>query len=732
MKRPLVHPAWHASIHPVVNIWLIVLVTAGTAAALIYWYRGQRTLLSARALALVLALRLAMTAMIFVCLLSPAVSWVRQRHSAGSIWLVVDHSQSMSIKDGKHSKRMELRWACSLGYLPSDIYRDSADRTAAWAEVLGQKLAIYQRDLDNGAAQSHSERRRLLKDLAWWQKTAAAQANTLQHLSGGRSAGQTLAAAAQAISHLETKLARKASSQALSPPDLSSLIAGVENAVKVAQHLGQSADKAFLARHGSDAAVILALNRVGQMNRAQLALAALTVKKAGYGKSLFRAISHQQLHVVSFAARAYPAGRASAGNLAAKLKGAMNPTGLATNTATALFTAASHMSSPDSSQVIVVSDGRQNMGPDPGPIARLLRARGAPTFALCIGSGFTSPRARIQAVNAPSWVFKHQKMRAVALIDLTDLANHPVKVSLYRNGTLVANRTLLATSAHTTRSVRFSDALDNPGVYHYQIRLGHIAGAMYHGPITRSFRVTVRRDKLQVLLIDNQPRWEYQYLVNYFSRSGRVHLQAVLLHPATIAGVAPPPPVRASPKNSLYTASALPRGNAGWAKFDLIILGDIPPTALPPADQQALAYTVETRGSALMLIAGQSYMPGAWAGSDLASLMPVYLKRVWAPSVLRRQERRGFRPGLSAEGAESDLSNLGMDRSQNAHLWRDMTRWYWHSAYTNARPNAQVLWVIGSGAAGPSGMTSRSHRNALLSTMTLGAGRVMYLASDLT
>jgi hypothetical protein len=372
------------------------------------------------------------------------------------------------------------------------------------------------------------------------------------------------------------------------------------------------------------------------------------------------------------------------------------------------------------------------MGPDPGPLARLLLARGTPTYTLCIGSGFNSPRVRIEAINAPTWIFKHQKMHAVALLSMRDLADHPVKIYLYRDGKLIDTRTLLATSRRSMRTVRFSDTLNSPGVYRYRLRVGRIAGSLFHGRVQKSFRVTVRRDKLQVLLVDNQPRWEYQYLVNYFSRSGRVHLQAVLLHPAQIQGVAPPKSVVASPSNPLYTASALPAGKKAWGEFNLIILGDIPPRSLSTADQQALTYAVETQGSALVLIAGQNYMPGAWRGSDLAGLIPVKLKPSWAPGVLREQERSGFVPLLTSEGVESELSDLGIDRSRNNRLWRDMPRWYWHSPFTDARSDARVLWMIGSAGENRSSSLVGEHQRALLVTMSAGAGRVLYLASDQT
>ena len=45
----------------------------------------------------------------------------------------------------------------------------------------------------------------------------------------------------------------------------------------------------------------------------------------------------------------------------------------------------------------------------------------------------------------------------------------------------------------------------------------------------QTFRVSVKDDKLHVLLVEDQPRWEDRYLANYLKRDNRVQLQQVLL-----------------------------------------------------------------------------------------------------------------------------------------------------------------------------------------------------------
>ncbi|MEI8196697.1 MAG: hypothetical protein WCI73_12435, partial [Phycisphaerae bacterium] len=71
--------------------------------------------------------------------------------------------------------------------------------------------------------------------------------------------------------------------------------------------------------------------------------------------------------------------------------------------------------------------------------------------------------------------------------------------------------------------------------------------------------------------------------------------------------------------------------------------------------------------------------------------------------------------------------------------------WFFHSAYTKAKPAAQVLWYIaepgvanlanrGDAAGGASAAESFAavREHALVSTMSLGLGRIVYMASDQT
>jgi hypothetical protein len=275
----------------------------------------------------------------------------------------------------------------------------------------------------------------------------------------------------------------------------------------------------------------------------------------------------------------------------------------------------------------------------------------------------------------------------------------------------------------------------------------------------QSMRVSVKKDKLNVLIIEDQPRWEYRYLANYLQRDQRVKLQTILLQPALIADVQRGEPRKASPKNDRTEADLLPATKGEWAAFDMIVLGDVPKERLDEEAQKHIVAAVKDRGAAALLIAGLFNMPQRFGGTALQELLPVDLSSggEWPSEDFARHMKQGFRPTIAPEGVNSVLSQFTVDEASNNTIWNSLPAWYWHSEYTHVRA-ANVIWSIEDygkpgGAAstaptstaptstapastdandGDSNTLERVRKRALLSTSSVGMGRVMYLASDQT
>jgi von Willebrand factor type A domain len=724
---------WHIAFTAAFPGWLIFWGLFAAVALIVYLYLAQRKNTATWVIAMLTILRVALVSLLALILLQPSAQWVHTESLPGTLWLLLDRSKSMDFTDPQALPEERLRWACALGLISESQWPDEFDRDLAQLNLLRQLLQQDQDSAENitMASGSSTQRAQALADtLTHWRQSLEKLTDRLSGRPGARIVTNDLESLDQDAGDLIDQVRQAGGATAQGLP-FAAMLAAMDQAMRDLNDAAESDDQQFLADHQSDPGVTDALHRAAAMSRAQLALALLTQNSESSGGNLASVIAQSRVQIVSFAGDVSTFPLPHNGDPALMLQSALSSTGDATNIAAAFAAVAQGQPSQEPARVVLVSDGRQNIGDDPEPIARLLAAHGVNTYTICVGSDRSPPSIQIDAVDAPQWVFKNQKVQASVLVHMRALANQPVTVELLRDAEQVGKEVIFSDSDDDVKPVQFTDNPPDVGVYHYDVRIEPTPNQIDQTPIERQFVVAVRRDKMQVILVEGQPRWEYQYLLNYLSRNDRVHLQAVLEHPALIQDVQLPAPVQASVNNPSYMAQTIPQGNQGWGAYDIIILGDVGPDVLSPADQQAIAYAVSEKGAALVLLSGQNSMPQAYASMPLSELIPVRLDRFWPPDLLAQQENQGFIPQLTVEGAASELAQLGADRAENDNLWSNMPRWYSHSAYTDARDNADVIWSMGQATgSGIEENLQQDKTNSLLSTMQVGSGRVLYIASD--
>jgi hypothetical protein len=368
--------------------------------------------------------------------------------------------------------------------------------------------------------------------------------------------------------------------------------------------------------------------------------------------------------------------------------------------------------------VLIVSDGRQNAGAEPLEQVRRLASNGVRVFTVALGSSQPIRDAAVESLDAPDRVLSGDEIVFATSLRFDGIAaTQSVTVELRRDGRIVQQRIVPATQLRL--KVSFTDKPDHEGTYQYDVVIQLVPGEATTQNNRQSATVVVTRDKLKVLLIDDQPRWEYQFLRNYLARDHRIELTALLLSPARVENVASP----GSPM--------MPGSRDGWSKFDVVILGDVPPEPLTRGRQSDLAAELrDGKVKGLMLIAGPRNMPGRFAGGPLAELSPVELAQTpWNPEQLASQMRNGF---TIVSNGDSPLTRFSVDQDANDAIWAGMPPLFWHAAQSVARPGATVLWSINDSREPGTLASASPRRRALLATMRYGSGRVLYLASPET
>ena len=223
--------------------------------------------------------------------------------------------------------------------------------------------------------------------------------------------------------------------------------------------------------------------------------------------------------------------------------------------------------------------------------------------------------------------------------------------------------------------------------------------------------VTVRKEKLKVLLVESEPRYEFRYLKNYLEREETIDLSVVLLS--------------SDPEYSEQDRSALPTFPAAKDElfaFDVVIVGDADPGFLSHSQMQNLTEFVTDKGGGILFVAGESFNPLAYRGTPLELLLPIELADARNPTAVGNAIN-SYRPELTVEGRASPIFRFGDSEAASALIWQDLPELFWYFEAPRKKPAALVL------AEHPTA-TGSEGKLALDLYQFAGAGKAMFHAFD--
>ncbi|HEX5472285.1 MAG TPA: hypothetical protein VFW73_10380, partial [Lacipirellulaceae bacterium] len=364
---------------------------------------------------------------------------------------------------------------------------------------------------------------------------------------------------------------------------------------------------------------------------------------------------------------------------------------------------------------IVISDGRHNDIAAAAPQEAARQITKIPVYVVPIGNSVEQRDVSLLRVEAPTAVAEKDSAVIDVIATGQDCEGRTTQVVLRHEGREVDRKPVTFTSDHSDCRVRFTVPAKDIGWQEYIVAVDAIEGetnlANNYYPV--SFEVV--RDHLRVLLSDGLPRWEYRYLNQLFRRDHHIEFDELLFAP-TVHGSGP-----------LADRPEFPTNIAGFARYDIVILGDIGPQQLSATSQKALDEFVRVRGGNLVIVAGQSSMPAAFAGQPLLGLLPVEQ----SSSVMPQQ---GYSLRLTDEGRVNSALLIEDSPDASRTAWQQtFERFpvYGLSEFCQPKSTARTLIEAVSQSAGQVTAETSDHKvnYAFLSWQRVGAGRVAYLAA---
>jgi len=390
----------------------------------------------------------------------------------------------------------------------------------------------------------------------------------------------------------------------------------------------------------------------------------------------------------------------------------LEPAGTETRLGSALRRLLDELGGTPPAGLILLTDGRTTSGPSVVEAAREAAGRSVPIYAVGIGSPLPARDLALHDLLVEDVVFAGDIVTFEAKLSAKGVTEGEALVHLKRAG---QQRPVMSKLVKLPRdgkdvTVRLFDRPTDTGDIRYVLEVEPIEHELQRDNNRLERVVSVRDQKLRVLLVDSFPRFEFRFLKHLLEREKTVDLNVLLLE-------ADP----GYPEQDRVAIAHFPTSRDELWKYDVIILGDVNPAYFNEAQLVNVREFVLERGGGLVLIAGQRYMPAMFARSPLGPVIPVVLTGAQAGGPVRE----AFRPALTAEGRSHPIIQIGSSMSESLQIWRRLPGGYWYFRSPRAKPGSLVLAVHPTERAD-------GRRLPLIVLQRAGAGRSLFLAFDFT
>lgn len=399
-----------------------------------------------------------------------------------------------------------------------------------------------------------------------------------------------------------------------------------------------------------------------------------------------------------------------------------------TDLSEAITFAGSLAASRNVAAIVMLSEGQHNAASDLTPVEAASGLPDIPVFTVAIGDTARRRDIAVHRVSAPPVVYTDDSPVIEVIVSAYQCQNDSVDVRLKLGDEVIETKVATFHSEQSDVAIEFEVPRRGTGRHEYSIDVDSVDGEAdlqnNHGFVA----IETIKSKLYVLIADGRPRWESRYLEQLFRRDSRVQLDKVLLQPKV--------------KTSVGTIeNPLPQDADQWAKFDVVILGDLPPSVLTPPVRAAIIQYVKN-GGRLLVVAGRQFMPAAYVQAEPEGNGDQNWFDLFPVTADPMPVSAHHRPSPTMEGMLTRMFRFADTVEESDLIWQRAMRGPqpgFVSPYHAAKPSATVLATLafqGDAVVGSQGTrTTQDDSSATpvwLAMHRFGRGRIAYLSSPVT
>ena len=361
--------------------------------------------------------------------------------------------------------------------------------------------------------------------------------------------------------------------------------------------------------------------------------------------------------------------------------------------------------------IVLASDGDWNEGPPPVQAAARLRVKGVPVFAVPVGRPTRLPDVELLSLDAPTFGVAGKSVRIPFTIESSLPREYVATVALRASdGDELSKEVRIAPMSRTSDWIVWKPR--STGDFTLTLEVPKHGDEILTDNNRMTAPMSIREEKLRVLVIESYPRWEYRYLRNALSRDPGVDVSCLLFHPGL---------TKVGGGNKDYIKQ-FPTGLDELSKYDVVFLGDVGvgDGQLTAEQCRLIKGLVEFQASGLVFMPGMQGREFSILDTELGDLCPVVMDQ-GQPGGWGSRTPNHFE--LTETGRASLLTKLADTQDDNAEVWEGLPGFQWYAPVLRAKAGSEVLAVHKDAV-------NEFGRLPLLATRTFGAGKVLFMGTD--
>ena len=358
--------------------------------------------------------------------------------------------------------------------------------------------------------------------------------------------------------------------------------------------------------------------------------------------------------------------------------------------------------------IILLSDGIDNATSQRSEaVLQDLGARGIPVYTVPLGLSNPDDVA-IRNIVMQEVAFSGDSVPVRVHLQSEGYEQRTARLSVLLNDRRVSSRIVRFDGGLQFEEVDFNVDISEKGAAQIDVIIEPFEDEVstVNNRVTRSIRVV--NEKVNVLYIEGNARWEFRYLRAILKRDPRIDA-------TFIASNVGPEVARNSPEH----IERFPSKREEAFKYDLVILGDVEASFFTEEELGLLEELIRDRGASLLMLCGPMHSPGSYAGTPVETMLPV---RFDAEAKWDKIAESVY-PVLTPEGRSSLVMTLENEVELNDRIWSRMAPMDQLPPLLSAKPAATVLAVL-------SDSTTRDQGYPLVAWQRYGTGKCMTIASD--